>query len=110
VADLSIADVSIVLQQGIWVGVIEHGPSGVVSSTVCDPVGKQHIVKLHAKPSLFSQTASCNLHAYKMQGAAFGVAYVVTLYFPCQNTLCFCGYLSLQHGTSVVHPSLQYAD
>ncbi len=60
VADLSIADVSIVLQQGVWVGVIQHGPSGVISSTVCDPVGKQHIVKLHAKPSLFSPTASCN--------------------------------------------------
>lgn len=49
VADLSIADVSIVLQQGVWVGVIHHGPSGVVPSTVCDSVGKQHIVKLHDK-------------------------------------------------------------
>jgi len=94
VADLSIADVSIVLQQGVWVGVIQHGPSSVVSSTVGDPVGKQHIVKLHAKPCLFSQTSSCNLHACKMQGPAFGVAYVVTLLSPCQNTLCICGYLS----------------
>ncbi len=79
VADLSIADVSIVLQQGIWVGVIQHGPSGVVSSTVCYPVGKQHIVKLHAKTCLFSHTSSGVMHAYKMQGPAFGVAYVVTL-------------------------------
>lgn len=87
-ADLSIADVSIVLQQGVWVGVIQHGPGGVVPSTVCDPIGKQHIVKLHAKPCQFSQSSSCNLHAYKVQGPSFGVAYVVnTLVSMSEHTL-----------------------
>ena len=49
VTDLGIADVPIVLQEGVGVGVKQHGSCGVVASAVGDPVGKQHIVKLQNK-------------------------------------------------------------
>ena len=37
------------LQEGVGVGVKQHGSCGVVASTVGDPVGKQHVVKLQNK-------------------------------------------------------------
>lgn len=37
------------LQEGVGVGVKQHGSCGVVASAVGDPVGKQHVVKLQNK-------------------------------------------------------------
>ena len=44
--DLGVADVPIVLQEGVRVGVEQHGSRGVVASAVGDPVGEKHVVKL----------------------------------------------------------------